>query len=138
MSSSGSSKRLVTSSRGVNNINRGSYWEGITPTLTLLMMGRGVCPRTGVRSCDHCMKLHYMACTAIYVVLHLLYYICYSLICPCTCTHTHTHTLQRRGSCHGRVYYVNHKSKTTQWEDPRHSMVDQLPLPQGLEMRFTE
>uniref|UniRef100_A0A1X7TSC3 E3 ubiquitin-protein ligase n=2 Tax=Amphimedon queenslandica TaxID=400682 RepID=A0A1X7TSC3_AMPQE len=38
----------------------------------------------------------------------------------------------------GRVYFVNHKSKTTQWEDPRLSMTDQLPLPLGWEMRFTE
>ena len=37
-----------------------------------------------------------------------------------------------------RVYFVNHKSKTTQWEDPRRSMADQLPLPLGWEMRFTE
>ena len=38
----------------------------------------------------------------------------------------------------GRVYFVNHKSKITQWEDPRRSMADQLPLPFGWEMRFTE
>ena len=37
-----------------------------------------------------------------------------------------------------RVYFVNHKSKTTQWEDPRRSMAEQLPLPLGWEMRFTE
>ena len=50
-----------------------------------------------------------------------------------------THTLQRKGSCPMLyVYLVNHKSKTTQWEDPRRSMVDQLPLPQGWERRFTE
>ena len=38
----------------------------------------------------------------------------------------------------GRVYFVNHRSKTTQWEDPRRSMADQLPLPLGWEMRYTE
>ena len=38
----------------------------------------------------------------------------------------------------GRVYFVNHKSKTTQWEDPRRSMADQLPLPAGWEVRHTE
>ena len=39
----------------------------------------------------------------------------------------------------GRVYFVNHKSKVTQWEDPRRSMAYyQLPLPFGWEMRFTE
>ena len=37
-----------------------------------------------------------------------------------------------------RVYFVNHKSKTTQWEDPRLSMADQIPLPLGWEMRYTE
>ena len=37
-----------------------------------------------------------------------------------------------------RVYYVNHKSKTTQWEDPRQSMADLIPLPAGWEMRFSE
>ena len=37
-----------------------------------------------------------------------------------------------------RVYFVNHKSKTTQWEDPRRSMAEQLPLPMGWEIRFTE
>jgi len=46
--------------------------------------------------------------------------------------------VEKRQLPNGRVYYVNHKSKTTQWEDPRRSMVDQLPLPQGWEMRFTE
>ena len=137
MSSSGSSKRLVTSSRGVNNINRGSYWEGITPTLTLLMMGRGVCLRTGVRSCDRCIKSHDMACTAICVVLHLQYMLL-CITCFCAHTHTHTHTTEKRQLPNGRVYYVNHKSKPTQWEDPRRSMVDQLPLPQGWERRFTE
>ena len=46
--------------------------------------------------------------------------------------------LEKRMLPNGRVYFVNHKSKTTQWEDPRLSMADQLPLPLGWEMRFTE
>ena len=33
---------------------------------------------------------------------------------------------------------MNHKSRVTQWKDPRRSMVDPLPLPFGWEMRFTE
>lgn len=45
---------------------------------------------------------------------------------------------EKRMLPNGRVYFVNHKSKTTQWEDPRLSMADQLPLPLGWEMRFTE
>ena len=36
----------------------------------------------------------------------------------------------------GRAYFVNHKSKTTQWEDPR--LADQKPLPFGWEMRTTK
>ena len=45
---------------------------------------------------------------------------------------------EKRMLPNSRVYFVNHKSKTTQWEDPRRSMADQLPLPLGWEMRFTE
>jgi atrophin-1 interacting protein 5 (WW domain-containing E3 ubiquitin protein ligase 1) len=37
-----------------------------------------------------------------------------------------------------RVYFVNHKNRTTQWEDPRiQGIVNEDPLPQGWEMRFT-
>ena len=39
-----------------------------------------------------------------------------------------------------RTYYVNHISKTTQWEDPRrmdNNMFD-IPLPPGFEMRYTK
>ena len=43
--------------------------------------------------------------------------------------------LEKRTLPNGRV---NYKSKITQWEDPRRSMTDQLPLPFGWEMRFTE
>lgn len=38
----------------------------------------------------------------------------------------------------GRVYFVNHVNKTTQWEDPRTQGVSDEPLPEGWEMRFTE
>jgi atrophin-1 interacting protein 5 (WW domain-containing E3 ubiquitin protein ligase 1) len=40
----------------------------------------------------------------------------------------------------GRTYYVNHISKTTQWEDPRRmdSNIFDIPLPDGFEMRFTK
>lgn len=39
----------------------------------------------------------------------------------------------------GRVYFVNHISKTTQWEDPRRmdNNIFDIPLPQGFEMRQT-
>ena len=94
-----------------------------------------------------------------HVTWHTLYtvrvlYVCDSLLVPThtevhMCTHTHTNThppvhtyrsllTEKRQLPNGRVYYVNHKSKTTQWEDPRRSKVDQLPLPQGWEMRYTE
>lgn len=41
-----------------------------------------------------------------------------------------------------RVYYVNHKNRTTQWEDPRTqgqevSLLNDLPLPDGWEVRYT-
>ena len=45
---------------------------------------------------------------------------------------------EKRMLPNGRVYFVNHKSKTTQWEDPRLSMADQLPLPLGWEQRTTD
>ncbi len=48
------------------------------------------------------------------------------------------YSIEKRMLPNGRVYFVNHKSKITQWEDPRLSMADQLPLPFGWEMRFTE
>ena len=40
----------------------------------------------------------------------------------------------------GRSYFVNHLSKTTQWEDPRRmdSFNFDTPLPKGYEMRFTK
>jgi len=39
----------------------------------------------------------------------------------------------------GRTYYVNHRNRTTQWDDPRTQgmVVEEEPLPSGWEMRFT-
>ena len=39
----------------------------------------------------------------------------------------------------GRVYYVNHEHRTTQWEDPRVQIkkASNLPLPAGWEERYT-
>uniref|UniRef100_A0A8C1YMJ6 E3 ubiquitin-protein ligase n=1 Tax=Cyprinus carpio TaxID=7962 RepID=A0A8C1YMJ6_CYPCA len=38
----------------------------------------------------------------------------------------------------GRVYYVNHNTRTTQWEDPRtQGMIQEPPLPPGWEMKYT-
>ncbi|XP_076331877.1 E3 ubiquitin-protein ligase wwp-1-like isoform X2 [Tachypleus tridentatus] len=36
----------------------------------------------------------------------------------------------------GRVYFVNHKNKTTQWEDPRTQGLEE-PLPPGWEVKFS-
>ncbi len=37
-----------------------------------------------------------------------------------------------------RVYFVNHKNHTTQWEDPRERGMDESrPLPPGWEKRYT-
>ncbi|XP_030021451.1 E3 ubiquitin-protein ligase Su(dx) [Manduca sexta] len=47
---------------------------------------------------------------------------------------------ERRVQPDGRVYYVNHKNRTTQWEDPRTQGQEALEeaLPPGWEIRFTE
>jgi len=40
----------------------------------------------------------------------------------------------------GRSYFINHLSKTTQWEDPRqmdNNLFD-IPLPAGFEMCYTK
>uniref|UniRef100_A0ABM5EUN2 E3 ubiquitin-protein ligase n=2 Tax=Pogona vitticeps TaxID=103695 RepID=A0ABM5EUN2_9SAUR len=38
----------------------------------------------------------------------------------------------------GRVYYVNHNTRTTQWEDPRtQGMIQEPALPAGWEMKYT-
>ncbi|ERL86970.1 hypothetical protein D910_04373 [Dendroctonus ponderosae] len=50
---------------------------------------------------------------------------------------------ERRVQPEGRVYFVNHKNRTTQWEDPRTQgqeigEIDELPLPPGWEIRYTD
>jgi atrophin-1 interacting protein 5 (WW domain-containing E3 ubiquitin protein ligase 1) len=47
---------------------------------------------------------------------------------------------EKRVEPSGRVYFVNHKNRTTQWEDPRTQgqLKPEEPLPPGWEMRFTE
>lgn len=47
---------------------------------------------------------------------------------------------ERRVNPDGRAYYVNHRNRTTQWEDPRtqgQETIDE-PLPDGWEIRLTE
>uniref|UniRef100_A0A336KI16 E3 ubiquitin-protein ligase n=1 Tax=Culicoides sonorensis TaxID=179676 RepID=A0A336KI16_CULSO len=49
---------------------------------------------------------------------------------------------EKRIGADNRVYFVNHKCRITQWEDPRTqgqelSMVNEAPLPQGWEVRYT-
>ncbi|CAF0861791.1 unnamed protein product [Rotaria sp. Silwood1] len=47
---------------------------------------------------------------------------------------------ERKHDSQGRTYYLNHISKTTQWEDPRRmdNNIFDIPLPQGFEMRYTK
>ena len=49
---------------------------------------------------------------------------------------------ERRAQPDGRIYFVNHKNRTTQWEDPRTQGQelggDEAPLPPGWEIRLTE
>ncbi|KAM8947327.1 E3 ubiquitin-protein ligase Itchy homolog isoform 1-T1 [Pelodytes ibericus] len=45
---------------------------------------------------------------------------------------------EKRTDANGRVYFVNHTTRTTQWEDPRNQgQLNEKPLPEGWEMRFT-
>ena len=45
---------------------------------------------------------------------------------------------EKRVEPNGRVYFVNHKNRTTQWEDPRtQGQMREEPLPPGWEMRTT-
>lgn len=46
---------------------------------------------------------------------------------------------EKRVQNNGRVYFVNHATRTTQWEDPRTPglLGNEQPLPQGWEMRYT-
>lgn len=46
---------------------------------------------------------------------------------------------EKRADSNGRVYFVNHKNRTTQWEDPRtQGIMQEDPLPEGWEMRYTQ
>ncbi|XP_075882724.1 itchy E3 ubiquitin protein ligase b [Nelusetta ayraudi] len=45
---------------------------------------------------------------------------------------------EKRTDSNGRVYFVHHLTRTTQWEDPRtQGLLNDKPLPEGWEMRFT-
>ncbi|CAL8311935.1 unnamed protein product [Merluccius merluccius] len=45
---------------------------------------------------------------------------------------------ERRVDSNDRVYFVNHNTKTTQWEDPRtQGLQNEEPLPEGWEIRYT-
>uniref|UniRef100_A0A673XMJ8 E3 ubiquitin-protein ligase n=1 Tax=Salmo trutta TaxID=8032 RepID=A0A673XMJ8_SALTR len=45
---------------------------------------------------------------------------------------------QNKRQDNGRVYFVNHNTRTTQWEDPRtQGMIQEPPLPPGWEMKYT-
>uniref|UniRef100_A0A4W5MF06 E3 ubiquitin-protein ligase n=1 Tax=Hucho hucho TaxID=62062 RepID=A0A4W5MF06_9TELE len=44
----------------------------------------------------------------------------------------------KRTDTNGRVYFVHHTTRMTQWEDPRtQGLLNDKPLPEGWEMRFT-
>ncbi|KAJ6661093.1 hypothetical protein lerEdw1_016894, partial [Lerista edwardsae] len=46
--------------------------------------------------------------------------------------------VEKRTDANGRVYFVNHNTRITQWEDPRsQGQLNEKPLPEGWEMRFT-
>uniref|UniRef100_UPI0037E85B99 itchy E3 ubiquitin protein ligase b n=1 Tax=Semicossyphus pulcher TaxID=241346 RepID=UPI0037E85B99 len=48
------------------------------------------------------------------------------------------HGWEKRTDSNGRVYYVHHPTRATQWEDPRtQGLLNEKPLPEGWEMRFT-
>uniref|UniRef100_A0A8C3V0A3 HECT-type E3 ubiquitin transferase n=1 Tax=Catharus ustulatus TaxID=91951 RepID=A0A8C3V0A3_CATUS len=48
------------------------------------------------------------------------------------------HGWEKRTDSNGRVYFVNHNTRITQWEDPRsQGQLNEKPLPEGWEMRFT-
>uniref|UniRef100_A0A8C1NAA3 E3 ubiquitin-protein ligase n=1 Tax=Cyprinus carpio TaxID=7962 RepID=A0A8C1NAA3_CYPCA len=48
------------------------------------------------------------------------------------------HGWEKRTDSNGRVYFVHHTTRTTQWEDPRtQGLLNEKPLPEGWEMRFT-
>uniref|UniRef100_A0A3B4UNL9 E3 ubiquitin-protein ligase n=1 Tax=Seriola dumerili TaxID=41447 RepID=A0A3B4UNL9_SERDU len=48
------------------------------------------------------------------------------------------HGWEKRTDTNGRVYFVHHPTRSTQWEDPRtQGLLNEKPLPEGWEMRFT-
>uniref|UniRef100_A0A8C5NFH9 E3 ubiquitin-protein ligase n=1 Tax=Gouania willdenowi TaxID=441366 RepID=A0A8C5NFH9_GOUWI len=48
------------------------------------------------------------------------------------------HGWEKRTDTNGRVYFVHHPTRATQWEDPRtQGLLNDKPLPEGWEMRFT-
>ncbi|KAJ8400575.1 hypothetical protein AAFF_G00393440 [Aldrovandia affinis] len=48
------------------------------------------------------------------------------------------HGWEKRTDTNGRVYFVHHPTRATQWEDPRtQGLLNEKPLPEGWEMRFT-
>lgn len=48
------------------------------------------------------------------------------------------HGWEKRTDSNGRVYFVHHTTRSTQWEDPRtQGLLNDKPLPEGWEMRFT-
>ncbi|XP_008319334.1 itchy E3 ubiquitin protein ligase a isoform X2 [Cynoglossus semilaevis] len=48
------------------------------------------------------------------------------------------HGWEKRTDTNGRVYFVYHPTRSTQWEDPRRQgLLNDKPLPDGWEMRFT-
>uniref|UniRef100_A0A8D0CH95 E3 ubiquitin-protein ligase n=1 Tax=Scleropages formosus TaxID=113540 RepID=A0A8D0CH95_SCLFO len=48
------------------------------------------------------------------------------------------HGWEKRTDSNGRVYFVHHPTRSTQWEDPRtQGLLNEKPLPEGWEMRFT-
>ncbi|XP_062853557.1 itchy E3 ubiquitin protein ligase a [Trichomycterus rosablanca] len=45
---------------------------------------------------------------------------------------------EKRTDANGRMYFVHHPTRSTQWEDPRtQGLLNEKPLPEGWEMRFT-
>jgi atrophin-1 interacting protein 4 len=44
---------------------------------------------------------------------------------------------EQRTDANGRKYYVDHRTRTTTWDDPRKSVSNQTPLPAGWEMRLS-
>uniref|UniRef100_A0A6Q2YQN8 E3 ubiquitin-protein ligase n=1 Tax=Esox lucius TaxID=8010 RepID=A0A6Q2YQN8_ESOLU len=68
--------------------------------------------------------MHQFSQRFLYQVTHIHYF-----LCP-------LNALKRQDN--GRVYFVNHNTRTTQWEDPRtQGMIQEPPLPPGWEMKYT-